>query len=57
MVKRHSAGDTLFVCGQVARPFEGGTGLVGKDEYNRASKYFRALTASSKRPVEQWTIW
>jgi 2-iminobutanoate/2-iminopropanoate deaminase len=26
------AGDMLFISGQVARPFEGGTEIVGKDE-------------------------
>jgi len=29
------AGDMLFISGQVARPFEGGTGIVGKDEYEQ----------------------
>ena len=29
------AGDMLFISGQIARPFEGGTGIVGKDEYEQ----------------------
>ena len=29
------AGDMLFISGQVARPFEGGTQIVGKDEYEQ----------------------
>ena len=28
-------GDTLFISGQVACPFEGGTGIVGKVEYKQ----------------------
>jgi hypothetical protein len=51
------AGDMLFISGQVARPFEGGTGIVGRMSTNRPSKYFHALIASSKRPVERWTTW
>jgi 2-iminobutanoate/2-iminopropanoate deaminase len=51
------AGDMLFISGQVARPFQGGTEMVGKDEYEQSKQYFRALTASSKRPVERWIIW
>jgi enamine deaminase RidA (YjgF/YER057c/UK114 family) len=30
------AGDFLFISGQVARPFEGGGGLVGTTEYEQA---------------------
>ena len=33
-------GDTLYISGQVARPFEGGTGLVGSDEYAQAKQIF-----------------
>ena len=34
------AGDMLFISGQVARPFEGGTGIVGKDEYEQTRQIF-----------------
>jgi 2-iminobutanoate/2-iminopropanoate deaminase len=51
------AGDMLFISGQVARPFDGGTGIVGKDEYEQTRQYFHALIASSKRPGERWTTW
>ena len=37
------AGDTLFISGQVARPFEGGTGLVGKDEYEQSKQIFSRI--------------
>jgi 2-iminobutanoate/2-iminopropanoate deaminase len=33
-------GDTLYISGQVARPFEGGKGLVGADEYTQAKQIF-----------------
>ncbi len=36
-------GDTLYVSGQVARPFEGGTGLVGSDEYTQAKQIFARI--------------
>jgi len=29
------AGDTLYISGQVARPFEGGTEIVGTNEYDQ----------------------
>ena len=32
------AGDMLFISGQVARPFEGGTGIVGKDKYEQTKQ-------------------
>ena len=37
------AGDMLFISGQVARPFEGGTGLVGKDEYEQSKQIFSRI--------------
>jgi 2-iminobutanoate/2-iminopropanoate deaminase len=37
------AGDMLFISGQVARPFEGGTGLVGTDEYEQAQQIFSRI--------------
>src|SRR5262249_3525700 len=37
------AGDTLYISGQVARPFEGGTGMVGKDEYEQARQIFSRI--------------
>ena len=36
-------GDTLYISGQVARPFEGGTGLVGADEYTQAQQIFARI--------------
>ncbi len=37
------AGDMLFISGQVARPFEGGTRIIGKDEYEQTKQpYFLA---------------
>ncbi len=36
-------GDTLYVSGQVARPFEGGSGLVGSDEYTQAKQIFARI--------------
>jgi 2-iminobutanoate/2-iminopropanoate deaminase len=30
----------LCISGQVARPFEGGTGIVGKDEYEQTRQIF-----------------
>jgi|SRR6185295_6897929 len=37
------AGDYLFISGQVARPFEGGRTLVGKDEYEQARQIFSRI--------------
>lgn len=37
------AGDTLYISGQVARPFEGGTVIVGKDEYEQARQIFSRI--------------
>jgi len=37
------AGDTLYISGQVARPFEGGTEIVGKDEYEQARHIFARI--------------
>jgi enamine deaminase RidA (YjgF/YER057c/UK114 family) len=37
------AGDTLYISGQVARPFEGGAGMVGKDEYEQARQIFSRI--------------
>lgn len=37
------AGDMLFISGQVARPFEGGTGIVGKDEYEHTRQIFSRM--------------
>src|SRR5580698_5533774 len=37
------AGDTLYISGQVARPFEGGTGIVGKDEYEQTRQIFSRI--------------
>jgi len=37
------AGDTLYISGQVARPFEGGTGMVGKGEYDQAKQIFSRI--------------
>lgn len=37
------AGDMLFISGQVARPFDGGTGIVGKDEYEQAWQIFSRI--------------
>jgi len=34
------AGDLLFISGQVARPFEGGTTLVGSNEYEQTRQIF-----------------
>ncbi len=36
-------GDTLYISGQVARPFEGGAGLVGTDEYAQAKQIFARI--------------
>jgi 2-iminobutanoate/2-iminopropanoate deaminase len=36
-------GDTLYISGQVARPFEGGKGLVGTDEYTQAKQIFARI--------------
>ncbi len=37
------AGDMLFISGQVARPFDGGAGMVGKDEYEQAKHIFSRI--------------
>jgi 2-iminobutanoate/2-iminopropanoate deaminase len=37
------AGDMLFISGQIARPFEGGTGIVGKDEYEQTQQIFSRM--------------
>jgi 2-iminobutanoate/2-iminopropanoate deaminase len=37
------AGDMLFISGQVARPFEGGTEIVGKDEYEQTRQIFSRI--------------
>ena len=37
------AGDMLFISGQVARPFEGGTEMVGKDEYEQSKQIFSRI--------------
>ena len=37
------AGDMLFISGQVARPFDGGTGIVGKDEYEQTRQIFSRI--------------
>ena len=37
------AGDMLFISGQVARPFEGGTGMVGTNEYEQARHIFSRI--------------
>jgi 2-iminobutanoate/2-iminopropanoate deaminase len=36
-------GDTLYISGQVARPFEGGQGLVGNNEYEQAKQIFARI--------------
>jgi 2-iminobutanoate/2-iminopropanoate deaminase len=37
------AGDMLYISGQVARPFEGGTGIIGKDEYEQTKQIFSRI--------------
>jgi 2-iminobutanoate/2-iminopropanoate deaminase len=37
------AGDMLFISGQVARPFEGGTSMVGKNEYEQTKQIFSRI--------------
>jgi enamine deaminase RidA (YjgF/YER057c/UK114 family) len=37
------AGDLLFISGQVARPIEGGTTLVGSNEYEQAKQIFTRI--------------
>lgn len=37
------AGDTLYIAGQVARPFEGGTEMVGKNEYEQTRQIFTRI--------------
>ena len=39
------AGDLIFISGQVARPLEGGTSLVGSDEYAQAKQIFTRIKA------------
>lgn len=36
-------GDTLYISGQVARPFDGQGGLVGSDEYAQAKQIFARI--------------
>ncbi len=36
-------GDTLYVSGQVARPFDGKGGMVGADEYAQAKQIFSRI--------------
>jgi enamine deaminase RidA (YjgF/YER057c/UK114 family) len=40
------AGEMLFISGQVACPFEGGTGIVGKDEYEQTRQIFSRIDIS-----------
>src|ERR1700733_4334754 len=37
------AGDMLYISGQVARPFEGGSGIVGNDEYEQTRQIFSRI--------------
>jgi 2-iminobutanoate/2-iminopropanoate deaminase len=37
------AGDTLYISGQVARPFDEGTAIVGKDEYEQTRQIFSRI--------------
>jgi 2-iminobutanoate/2-iminopropanoate deaminase len=37
------AGDMLFISGQVARPFDSGTAMVGNDEYEQARQIFSRI--------------
>jgi 2-iminobutanoate/2-iminopropanoate deaminase len=37
------AGDTLYISGQVVRPFEGGGVIVGKDEYEQTRQIFSRI--------------
>jgi enamine deaminase RidA (YjgF/YER057c/UK114 family) len=37
------AGDMLFISGQVARPFEGGAGMVGNNEYEQSKQIFSRI--------------
>ena len=36
-------GDTLYISGQVARPFDGQGGMVGTDEYAQAKQIFSRI--------------
>jgi enamine deaminase RidA (YjgF/YER057c/UK114 family) len=36
-------GDTLYISGQVARPFDADKGLVGSDEYTQAKQIFARI--------------
>jgi len=36
-------GDTLYISGQVARPFDGSPSLVGSDEYSQAKQIFSRI--------------
>ncbi len=36
-------GDTLYIAGQVARPFEGGSTVVGADEYSQTKQIFARI--------------
>ena len=37
------AGDLLFIAGQVARPLDGGKGLVGNNEYEQTKQIFTRI--------------
>jgi 2-iminobutanoate/2-iminopropanoate deaminase len=37
------AGDLLFISGQVARPFAGGSAMVGQDEYEQTKQIFSRI--------------
>ena len=37
------AGDLLFIAGQVARPLDGGKGLVGNNEYEQTKQIFSRI--------------
>jgi 2-iminobutanoate/2-iminopropanoate deaminase len=37
------AGDMLFISGQVARPFDGGAGMVGTNEYEQTRQIFSRI--------------
>ena len=37
------AGDTLYISGQVARAFEGGAEMVGRDEYEQSKQIFSRI--------------
>ena len=37
------AGDTLYISGQVARSFDGGTGMIGTNEYEQSKQIFSRI--------------